>query len=88
MRLRFVRARRRRRARDDGTLFHPKSRLSGEGTQRHNRKETTMWTTIEYLGLALIPGFILLDLVVRSRSFETPRLWRVRATVVTVLTGR
>ena len=39
-----------------------------------------MWGTIEYLGIALIPGFILLDLVVRARKFETPRLWRARAT--------
>lgn len=45
-----------------------------------------MWGTIEYLGLALIPGFILLDLVTRKRPFETPRFWRARALTVTVLT--
>lgn len=45
-----------------------------------------MWGTIEYLGLALIPGFIVLDLVSRARAFETPNRWRVRALVVTVLT--
>jgi sterol desaturase/sphingolipid hydroxylase (fatty acid hydroxylase superfamily) len=45
-----------------------------------------MWGTIEYLGLALIPGFILLDLVVRRTQFESPRFWRARALTVTVLT--
>ncbi len=45
-----------------------------------------MWGTIEYLGLALIPGFIVLDLVTRARNFETPNSWRLRALVVTVLT--
>ena len=51
-----------------------------------NRRETHMWGTIEYLGLALIPGFIVLDFVTRARNFETPKLWRLRALVVTVLT--
>jgi len=41
---------------------------------------------IEYIGLACVPGFLLLDLIVRQRSFTTPRFWRVRATVVTALT--
>jgi sterol desaturase/sphingolipid hydroxylase (fatty acid hydroxylase superfamily) len=45
-----------------------------------------MWGTIEYLGIALIPGFILLDLVVQKRSFATPKFWRLRGLVVTVLT--
>ena len=45
-----------------------------------------MWGTIEYLGLALIPGFIALDLVSRARNFETPKVWRVQALAVTVLT--
>ena len=45
-----------------------------------------MWGIIEYAGLACIPGFILLDLVVRRRSFATPARWRVRATLVTVAT--
>ena len=45
-----------------------------------------MWEIIEYVGLACIPGFILLDLVVRKRSFISPTYWRLRATVVTVLT--
>jgi sterol desaturase/sphingolipid hydroxylase (fatty acid hydroxylase superfamily) len=41
---------------------------------------------IEYVGLACLPGFILLDLIVRRRSFSTTKLWRLRATVVTTLT--
>ncbi len=45
-----------------------------------------MWGTIEYLGLALIPGFIVLDVIARKRQFETPRGWRMRALTVTVLT--
>jgi sterol desaturase/sphingolipid hydroxylase (fatty acid hydroxylase superfamily) len=44
-----------------------------------------MLETIEYLGLACIPGFIILDLVVRGRRFTTPRFWRLRALVVTVI---
>lgn len=41
----------------------------------------------EFLGyatLALIPAFILLDLVYRARRFEAPRFWRARAFTVTV----
>lgn len=45
-----------------------------------------MWNTIEYLGLALVPAFIVLGLVMKARSFETPRFWRFRATVVSALT--
>jgi sterol desaturase/sphingolipid hydroxylase (fatty acid hydroxylase superfamily) len=45
-----------------------------------------MAAIIEYVGLACLPGFILLDLIVRQRSFTTTRFWRLRATVVTVLT--
>jgi sterol desaturase/sphingolipid hydroxylase (fatty acid hydroxylase superfamily) len=37
-----------------------------------------------YLTLALIPGFILLDLVYRQRRYETPRYWRLHALAVTV----
>jgi sterol desaturase/sphingolipid hydroxylase (fatty acid hydroxylase superfamily) len=37
---------------------------------------------IETITLALIPGFILLDFVVRRRHFATPRHWRLRATLV------
>ena len=45
-----------------------------------------MAAIIEYVGLACLPGFILLDLIVRQRSFTTTRFWRLRATVVTALT--
>jgi sterol desaturase/sphingolipid hydroxylase (fatty acid hydroxylase superfamily) len=41
---------------------------------------------IEYVGLACLPGFILLDLIVRHRRFTTTRFWRLRATIVTALT--
>jgi len=37
---------------------------------------------IETITLALIPGFILLDFVVRRRHFATPRHWRLRAILV------
>jgi len=40
----------------------------------------------EYFGLACIPGFLLLDLVVRHRRFKTTRLWRLRAFLWTALT--
>lgn len=43
-----------------------------------------MYDILGYLTLALIPAFILLDLVHRHRHFETPRFWRLRALVVTV----
>lgn len=45
-----------------------------------------MWEMIEYFGFALIPGFFLLGFLVRARSFATPRLWRLRAMMVSVLT--
>jgi sterol desaturase/sphingolipid hydroxylase (fatty acid hydroxylase superfamily) len=41
---------------------------------------------IEYVGLACLPGFILLELIVRQRTFNTPKFWRPPATVVTALT--
>jgi len=43
-----------------------------------------MYEYLEYLTLALIPGFILFDLVYRSRRYETARFWRIRAVAVTV----
>jgi len=43
-----------------------------------------MYTYLEYLTLALIPGFIVLDLVYRHRKYESSPHWRLRATVVTV----
>ena len=39
---------------------------------------------IENLTVALIPAFILLDLVVNRRRYEKSRLWRLRAALVTV----
>ena len=43
-----------------------------------------MYDILGYLTLALIPGFILLDLVYRSRRYEAARYWRLRALAVTV----
>lgn len=43
-----------------------------------------MYETIGYITLGLIPGFMLLDLIYNSRSYEKPRFWRTRATLVTV----
>jgi sterol desaturase/sphingolipid hydroxylase (fatty acid hydroxylase superfamily) len=43
-----------------------------------------MYDVLGYLTLAMIPAFILLDLVHRHRRFETPRFWRLRALAVTV----
>lgn len=42
--------------------------------------EIATWVT-----LALLPLFLLLDLVHRARRWSTPRLWRVRALAVTVV---
>lgn len=39
---------------------------------------------IEPITLALIPGFLLLDFVVRSRNYETTRNWRLWGSLVTV----
>ena len=43
-----------------------------------------MYDILGYLTIALIPAFMLLDLVHRHRRFETPRFWRLRALVVTI----
>lgn len=43
-----------------------------------------MYELLEYLTLAMIPGFILLDFVLRARKYERARWWRVRATLVTI----
>jgi sterol desaturase/sphingolipid hydroxylase (fatty acid hydroxylase superfamily) len=42
-----------------------------------------MYDVLGYLTLALIPGFILLDLVYRQRRYEGARHWRLRALAVT-----
>jgi sterol desaturase/sphingolipid hydroxylase (fatty acid hydroxylase superfamily) len=41
---------------------------------------------IEYVGLACLPLFIVLDVVYRHRKFETTRAWRLRALSVTIFT--
>jgi len=43
-----------------------------------------MYETLGDLTLALIPGFIVLDLFVRARRYATPRFWRLRALAVTI----
>lgn len=43
-----------------------------------------MYDVLGYLTLALIPGFILLDLVYRARKYESARFWKLRALAVTV----
>lgn len=43
-----------------------------------------MWENIEWATLALVPGFIVFDLVYRARHYETIRFWRVRASLVTI----
>ncbi|HSG66133.1 MAG TPA: sterol desaturase family protein [Gammaproteobacteria bacterium] len=43
-----------------------------------------MYDFLGYVTLALIPGFILLDLFVRARRYAAPRFWRLRALAVTV----
>jgi sterol desaturase/sphingolipid hydroxylase (fatty acid hydroxylase superfamily) len=39
---------------------------------------------IELITLTLIPGFLLLDFIIRRRHYETTRHWRLRGTLVTV----
>ena len=43
-----------------------------------------MYELLETATLALIPGFILLDLVWRARRYDSTRFWRIRALLVTV----
>lgn len=44
------------------------------------------WIDIVTWGtLALLPLFLILDAIVRARTFVTPRFWRVRAIVVTIM---
>jgi sterol desaturase/sphingolipid hydroxylase (fatty acid hydroxylase superfamily) len=43
----------------------------------------TMIDYIETLTLALIPGFLLLDLIVQRRRYDKTRYWRLRAALVT-----
>jgi len=46
--------------------------------------ELPMTTIIEIVALALIPAFLLLDLVVHPRSYRTTRWWRLKALAVSV----
>lgn len=41
-------------------------------------------STLEWISLSLIPGFLLLDLLWRKRNFEATAYWRIRALAVTV----
>lgn len=43
-----------------------------------------MYETIGIITIALIPAFMLLDLVLQSRTYRKPRLWRLRALAITV----
>ena len=43
-----------------------------------------MYDLLGYITLAFIPGFIMLDAFRGSRSYKSPRWWRVRATIVTI----
>jgi sterol desaturase/sphingolipid hydroxylase (fatty acid hydroxylase superfamily) len=43
-----------------------------------------MYDYLEIITLALIPGFLLLDLVVHKRRYAKPRHWRLRGLLVTV----
>jgi len=42
-----------------------------------------MYQFLENLTLALIPGFLVLECIVRKRDYEKSRLWRVRGVLVT-----
>ena len=45
-----------------------------------------MYEIIGWATLALIPLFMIVDVLARARHFTKPRFWRLRATIVTVLT--
>jgi len=45
-----------------------------------------MTSILEMVGIGLIPGFILLDLLHRHRRYDATRFWRLRALAVTVFT--
>ena len=42
-----------------------------------------MYDFLGYFTLALIPGFIVLDLIYRQRRYDTPRFWRLYAVAFT-----
>ncbi len=45
-----------------------------------------MWDILEIIGLALIPGAMVLELVAGRRGYRAPRWWRLRGLVGTVAT--
>jgi sterol desaturase/sphingolipid hydroxylase (fatty acid hydroxylase superfamily) len=45
-----------------------------------------MYDHLDLMALALIPGFMIIDLVHRSRAYQTPRLWRLNGLLVSALT--
>jgi sterol desaturase/sphingolipid hydroxylase (fatty acid hydroxylase superfamily) len=45
-----------------------------------------MWNLLGYLTIALIPGAIVVDWLVRGRRHDSTRWWRVRAAIVTAAT--
>ena len=45
-----------------------------------------MTSILEMIGIGLIPGFILLDLLYRHRRYDATRFWRLRALAVTAFT--
>lgn len=45
-----------------------------------------MWKFFEALTLAMIPAFLLLDLVIGARKFAAPRFWRAYALASTLVT--
>ncbi len=47
-----------------------------------------MYDFLGYLTLALIPGFIALDLVHRHRRYDAPRYWRLYGSIQAELPWR
>lgn len=45
-----------------------------------------MYQYLDVIALALIPGFMLLDLVHHARRYRTPRLWRLNGLLVSAVT--
>lgn len=45
-----------------------------------------MFEYLDLAALALIPGFMIVDLLHRARTYQTPRLWRLNGLLVSALT--
>ncbi len=45
-----------------------------------------MFDHLDIIALALIPGFMILDLVHQARDYQTPRLWRLNGLLISALT--